>query len=89
MSEPRPAPDLPTRISLGLLVVFALLLIGSLLGLGRPPLWLMVLLLLARLATQFWAARAGPPGGVRRRMSGWTLDLVLIGLLVYVGLTQR
>ncbi|WP_424952292.1 hypothetical protein [Deinococcus sp.] len=85
MSEPghRPRPDIATRISLGLLLVFALLLLVTLLGLNRPPVWIMALLLLARLAVQVWVAR--PSRQVRRRASGWVIDLVLIGLLLYLG----
>ena len=88
MSEPgqRPAPETATRISLGLLLVFALLLLTTLLGLGRPPIW-MALLLLARLAVQVWGARQA--GQARRRASGWIIDLMLIGLLLYVGLGQH
>ncbi len=82
------APDLTTRISLGLLLVFALLLLVTLLGLGHVPVWIMALLLLARLGLQFWSARQRP-GQVRRRASGWVIDLTLIGLLLYVGLGQR
>ncbi|WP_407571020.1 hypothetical protein [Deinococcus altitudinis] len=82
------APDLATKISLGLLLVFALLLFVTLLGLGHVPVWIMALLLLARLSVQFWSAREHP-GQARRRASGWVIDLALIGLLVYVGLGQR
>jgi len=85
---PRPAPDVATRISLGLLVVFALLLLARLLRLGQPPIWLMVFLLLARLGVQVWSARQRD-GQVRQRASGWVIDLALIALLVYVGFTQR
>lgn len=82
------SPDLATRISLGLLLVFALLLFVTLLGLGHVPVWIMALLLLARLGVQFWSARQHP-GQARRRASGWVIDLALIGLLLYVGLGQR
>ncbi|WP_407539237.1 hypothetical protein Q0M94_13820 [Deinococcus radiomollis] len=81
-------PDLATRISLGLLLVFALLLLTTLLGLGHVPVWVMALLLLARLGVQFWSARQRP-GQVRRRASGWIIDLALIGVLLYVGLGQK
>ena len=82
------APDTATRVSLGLLVVFALLLLARLLGVGHPPIWIMVLLLLARLGVQIWSARQ-KDGQVRQRASGWVIDLALIALLIYVGFTQR
>ena len=66
-------PDLPTVISLLLLGMVALLLLVPLLGLGRPPVWMLAAVLLARLVVQF----------------GWILDLVLIALLVWVGLGSR
>ena len=68
--------------------MFALLLLVTLLGLGHVPVWVMALLLLARLGAGFWSARRRP-GQVRRRASGWIIDLALIGLLLYVGLGQR
>ena len=80
-------PDLPTVVSLLLLGAVALLLLAPLLGLGRPPVWVLVAVLLARLGVQFWRSR--PPGQVSRRASGWILDLVLIALLVWVGLGSR
>jgi hypothetical protein len=81
-------PDTVTWISLGLLVVFALLLLAQVAGLGRVPVWVLALLLLARLGVQFWSARRSP-GQARRRASGWVIDLALIGLLLYVGLGQK
>jgi hypothetical protein len=82
----RTAPDLPTIVSLGLLAVVALLLLAPLLGLGRPPVWLLAALLLIRLGVQFWRSRRA---GAGRASGGWLLDLVLIGLLIYVGLGQK
>ena len=89
MSGPtgRPAPDLPTIVSLVLLTAVALLLLAPLLGLGRPPVWLLAALLLARLGTQFW--RSKQAGSGRPRAGGWLLDVVLIGLLLWVGLGQQ
>ena len=84
---PSPRPDLPTLISLLLLGVVALLLLAPLLGLGRPPVWVLAALLLARLGVQFWRSRL--PGQASRRASGWILDLLLIALLVWVGLGSR
>ncbi len=80
-------PDLPTVISLLLLGMVALLLLVPLLGLGRPPVWMLAAVLLARLGAQFWRSRL--PGQTVRRASGWILDLVLIALLVWVGLGSR
>ena len=80
-------PDLPTVISLLLLGMVALLLLVPLLGLGRPPVWMLAAVLLARLVVQFWRSRL--PGQMGRRASGWILDLVLIALLVWVGLGGR
>lgn len=62
----------------------ALLLLAPLLGLGRPPVWLLAALLLARLGVQFW--RSKQAGSGRPRAGGWLLDLALIGLLLWVGL---
>ena len=80
-------PDLPTVISLLLLGMVTLLLLVPLLGLGRPPVWMLAAVLLARLVVQFWRSRL--PGQTSRRASGWILDLVLIALLVWVGLGSR
>ncbi|MGY2892172.1 hypothetical protein [Deinococcus sp. UYEF24] len=87
-ARPPVAPDLATKISLGLLLVFAVLLFVTLLGLGRVPVWIMALLLLSRLGVQFWSARQHP-GQARRRASGWVIDLALIVLLVYVGVGKN
>jgi hypothetical protein len=84
----RPAPPRPdplTLVSLGLLLVLALLLLSPLLGLplwggGLPPVWLVATLLLARLGVQLLRARADPR---LRRPGGWLLDAALIVLLLY------
>jgi hypothetical protein len=64
--------------------VVALLLLAPLLGLGRPPVWLLAALLVARLGVQFWRSRR-PGRGPPPRAGGWVLDIVLIGLLLWVG----
>ncbi|GGJ63054.1 hypothetical protein [Deinococcus aquiradiocola] len=78
----RPGPDLPTVLSLGLLGLIGVLLILPLLGVARPPVWMVAALLAARVGVQVWRARrssqAWRPGSVM-------LDLVLIALLVWVG----
>ena len=87
MNRPSQRPNLPTVVSLLLLGMVALLLLVPLLGLGRPPIWVLAALLLARLGVQFWRSRL--PGQAGRRASGWILDFVLIALLVWVGLGNR
>ena len=87
MSRPSQRPDLPTLISLLLLGVVALLLLAPLLGLGRPPVWVLAALLLTRLSVQFWRSKL--TGQASRWASGWILDLVLIALLMWVGLGGR
>lgn len=79
MDPPRPTPL--ATLGLLLLLVLAVLLFLPLLGLGRPPLWIIVALLLARLLVQVLRARAEP---AQRRPVGWLVDVVLIGLLVWV-----
>lgn len=85
----RPAPDTATIISLVLLAAVGILLLAPLLGLGRPPVWVLAALLLARLGVQFWRSRQPAQAGKRpARASAWLMDLVLIGLLLWVGLGQ-
>ena len=86
MSAPPRPPLGPTplaTVGLLLLLALAVLLFLPLLGLGHPPLWLIVTLLVARLAVQLLRARAEP---AQRRPVGWLVDVVLIGLLIYVAL---
>ncbi|ULH15758.1 hypothetical protein MF271_03725 [Deinococcus sp. KNUC1210] len=79
-------PDPATALSLLVLLVLAVLLFLPLLGLGRPPVWIVAALLLVRLGLQFWRARTQP--GLRRP-GAWLLDVVLIGLLLWVGNGQH
>ncbi len=62
-----------------ILLALALLLFAPLLGLGRPPLWLVAGLLVVRLGLQLWRARFDP--GLRRP-AAWLIDLALIALLL-------
>ena len=78
---PTPRPPGPNRlagISLGLLLLVALLLFTPLLG-YRVPVWVLALLLAARLGVQLLRARSD--ARLRRPVS-WLLDAGLILLLL-------
>ncbi len=83
MNAPRSTPL--ATVSLLLLLALAVLLFLPLLGLGRPPLWVVVALLVARLVVQFLRARQER---AQRRPVGWFIDAALIALLVYVALQR-
>lgn len=73
-------------LSLGLLVVLALLLLWPLVSGGPPPSpYLVVGLLVVRLGLQLWRARTDER---LRRPGSWALDLILIGLLFYAASGQ-
>ncbi|WP_293909185.1 hypothetical protein [Deinococcus sp.] len=79
--EPAPHPPGPNRlaaVSLGLLLLAALLLFAPLLG-YRVPVWVLALLLAARLGVQLLRARSD--ARLRRPVS-WLLDAALIALLL-------
>ncbi|WP_425147317.1 hypothetical protein [Deinococcus sp.] len=83
MSQPPQArPDAATSLSLVLLLALAALLFLPLLGLARPPVWMVAALLALRLIVQVWRARTQPR---LRRPAGWLLDAALIGLLLWIG----
>ena len=77
-----PGRSLLQLVNLLLLLALALLLLAPLLGLSRAPLWVVALLLAARLGLQLWRTRgeAGP-----RRPAAWLLDALLIALLLMQG----
>ena len=77
---PRPGPL--QVVNLLLLLFVALLLFAPLLGLGKPPLVLVLVLLAVRLGLQVVRARREPH---LRRPGAWLLDLVLIALLLTQG----
>lgn len=84
--RPRSRPDPATMLSLGLLVVLALLLLWPLVSGGPPPSpYLVGALLVVRLGLQLWRARTDER---LRRPSSWALDLILIGLLFYAASGQ-
>ena len=82
----RPAPDGLTLLSFGLLAALALLLLRPLFGLGLPPVWLIALILAARLGVQLLRARRNP---LLRRPAALVLDVALIGLLLWSAFTRE
>ncbi|EYB68402.1 hypothetical protein DEIPH_ctg024orf0008 [Deinococcus phoenicis] len=80
MTGPARRPDPLTAVSLVLLALIAVLLLVPLLGGPLPSPYLIVLLLVARLALQFLRARRDP--GLKRP-AAWAFDLILIGLLLW------
>jgi Flp pilus assembly protein TadB len=74
----RAGPDRLTGLSLGLLLAVALLLFAPLLG-YRVPVWVIALLLAARLGVQLLRARSD--ARLRRPLS-WVIDAALIALLL-------
>ncbi|WP_034383594.1 hypothetical protein [Deinococcus sp. YIM 77859] len=76
-----PRPDALTAVSLLLLALIAVLLLVPLLGGPLPSPLLIVLLLAARLVLQVLRARRDPN---LKRPAAWALDLILIGLLLWV-----
>lgn len=79
-------PDWPTMLSFGLLLVLAGLLLWPLLTGGPPPSpYLLVGLLALRLGLQIW--RAQRDERLKRPVS-WAVDLILIGLLLWVASNQ-
>ncbi|ASN81173.1 MULTISPECIES: hypothetical protein [Deinococcus] len=78
----RPGPSPATMVSFVLLAVLALLLLAPLV-LGSPPPspFLIAGLLLVRLGVQVYRAQSDPR---LKRPASWALDLLLIGLLLYV-----
>ncbi|TSA86490.1 hypothetical protein FNU79_07570 [Deinococcus detaillensis] len=73
-----PSPDRLTALSLLLLLSAALLLFAPLLGFG-VPVWVLAVLLAARLVVQVLRARTDPR---LRRPASWVLDVALIVLLL-------
>ena len=75
-------PDLLSRLSLLLLLVLAGLLLWPLLSGGPAPSPFLIASLLAlRLGLQVWRARTDER---YQRPASWALDLILIGLLLWV-----
>lgn len=74
-------PDLPTRLSLILMLAIGLMLIVPM-ALGRSPVspYLIIALLLLRLGLQIWRAQIQPQ---LKRPLNWLLELSLIALLSY------
>ncbi|WP_420595791.1 hypothetical protein [Deinococcus sp.] len=73
-----PGPNRLAAVSLLLLLAIALLLFAPLLGFG-VPVWVLALLLAARLVIQVLRARHDPR---LRRPASWVLDAALIVLLM-------
>ena len=73
-----PGPDRLAALSLLLLLAVALLLFAPLLGL-TVPVWVLAVLLAARLVVQLLRARHDPR---LRRPASWLLDAALIVLLL-------